>query len=256
MTSSESNPAPALSIVMPVRNEAVNVRIMLKIFRALLDIPHEILVVYDVPEDDTVPVVEEMQSDFPNVHLVFNDLGPCPGNAVRAGVAAAAAEVVTIFTVDDTEPVFALPSAYALIQEGCDLVSGTRYARGGRRLGGSVIQKCLSAAGNRIFHLLSGSLFSDATTGFKMFRKEVFAPLELEAMSWAIVYEIAIKAQMAGLRLGEVPVVSIDRLHGGKSSFAVVPWMREYSRWFFWGLRERYFHGRSGTDTLRVLQPD
>ncbi|MDH3688014.1 MAG: glycosyltransferase [Gammaproteobacteria bacterium] len=243
-----------LSVLMPVRNEAVNVAIMLKIFRAVLEIEHEILIVYDYPDDDTIPVVERMQPDFPTARLIHNTLGPGPANAIRAGVEAATADIIMIFTVDDTEPVFAIPAAVSLMRQGCDLVSGTRYAHGGRRLGGSLIQKILSMIGNRAFHLLSGSVFTDATTGFKLFRKSTFYDLRLEAMSWAIVYELAIKAQLAGLRLGEVPQVSIDRLHGGASSFAVIPWLKEYARWFFWGLRQHYLLGRRGTS--EVLRPD
>ena len=40
-----STPAPVLSIVMPVRNEGINLKIMLKILRAVVDATHEVLVV-------------------------------------------------------------------------------------------------------------------------------------------------------------------------------------------------------------------
>jgi hypothetical protein len=35
-----------------------------------------------------------------------------------------------------------------------------------------------------------------------------------------------------------VPIVSIDRLYGGKSTFALGAWTAEYLRWFLWGLRQ------------------
>jgi len=35
-----------------------------------------------------------------------------------------------------------------------------------------------------------------------------------------------------------VPLVSIDRLFGGQSSFQLGPWLVEYLRWFLWGLRK------------------
>jgi hypothetical protein len=34
-----------------------------------------------------------------------------------------------------------------------------------------------------------------------------------------------------------VPVISIDRLYGGKSTFRLGPWTNEYLRWFIWGCR-------------------
>ena len=48
---------PVLSIVMPVRNEGINLKIMLKILRAVVDATHEVIVVYDSVGDDSVPVV-------------------------------------------------------------------------------------------------------------------------------------------------------------------------------------------------------
>ena len=50
-------------------------------------------------------------------------------------------------------------------------------------------------------------------------------------------FEMAMKAQLAGWKLGEVPVISIDRLYGGKSTFRLGPWTGEYLRWFVWGVQ-------------------
>ena len=73
-----------------------------------------------------------------------------------------------------------------------------------------------------------------------MFRPELFERLQLEAqpVGWAVAFEMGIKAQLAGLRLGEVPIVSIDRLYGGKSTFQLGSWTAEYLRWFVWGLQQ------------------
>src|ERR1041385_4790984 len=81
---------------------------------------------------------------------------------------------------------------------------------------------------------------SDATTGCKMFRRDQFEKFHLESrpIGWAFAFEMAIKAQNLGLSLGEVPLVSIDRLFGGESSFRLGPWLLEYLRWFMWGLRK------------------
>ena len=40
-----------VSILIPVRNEGLNLTIMLKILKAVVDVPHEVLVVYDHPDD-------------------------------------------------------------------------------------------------------------------------------------------------------------------------------------------------------------
>lgn len=230
---------PKLSILIPVRNEGLNLKIMLKILPAVVDVSHEVLVVYDFPEDDSVPVVRAMQADYPNLYGVQNTLGKGVINALRAGVKAAKGEYVLIFAADEVGPVLAIDPMLELMASGCEFVSCTRYANGGRRLGGSLIGGILSRAANWLFYNVAGSALTDCTTGVKMFRRSVFDLLNLEAkpVGWAVAFEMAIKAELEGLRLGEVPIISIDRLYGGTSTFQVGPWVREYLRWFVWGMK-------------------
>jgi len=235
-----------LSILLPVRNEGMNIGVMLKILNATLEVPNEILVVYDSPKDNTIPAVKKVQRRFPNVKLVHNNHGRGVVNALKAGIDAAKGEYVLIFAADEIGPVVAIEDMLHLMDKGCDLVSCTRYALGGRRLGGSAIGGFLSRYGNRVFQFLSGSAFTDSTTGIKMFRKSIFEKVKLEArpVGWAVVFELAVKAQLYGLKLGEVPIVSIDRLYGGKSTFSLGPWFKEYLRWFMFGVRNLHFSKR------------
>jgi len=228
-----------ISILMPVRNEGINLRIMLKILRAVLEIDHEVLVVCDDPADTSIPVVQEMQQDYPNLRLVLNKYGRGVTNALHAGVDAAQGEYILIFAADEVGPVLAIEDMLEVLHQGADFVSCTRYAYGGRRLGGSLIGQILSRTANRLFRALSGCILTDATTGIKMMRRAVYYQLDLAArpVGWAVAFEMSMKAQIAGLRLGEVPIISVDRLYGGESTFRVGPWTIEYLRWFLWGIR-------------------
>jgi dolichol-phosphate mannosyltransferase len=229
-----------LSILLPVRNEGINLHVMLKMLRGMVEVPHEVLVIYDRPDDDSVPVVDNLQHAYPHLRGVLNTIGPGVVNAIRAGVGAARGELILIFAADEVGPVMAIDDMLALADRGCEFVSCTRYAHGGRRLGGSVVGGLLSRTANRLFHLLAGSVLSDSTTGIKMFRRELFERLDLQSrpIGWAVTFEMAMKAEAAGVRMGEVPIISIDRLYGGKSTFRLGPWVGEYMRWFLWGARE------------------
>jgi glycosyltransferase involved in cell wall biosynthesis len=226
-----------LTVLMPVRNDGINLRIMLKMLRAVVDVPYEVVIVHDTPDDDSVRVVEELPPGQP-VRAVHNTLGRGVVNAIRSGVAAAAGRYVLIFAADEVGPVLAIEDMLALMESGCEFVSCTRYAHGGRRLGGSLVGGILSRIANRLFRWLAGSLMTDCTTGIKMFRRDQFDRFNLESrpIGWAVAFEMAIKAQLLGLSLGEVPIVSIDRLYGGQSTFRLGPWTGEYMRWFLWGL--------------------
>jgi dolichol-phosphate mannosyltransferase len=223
--------------------------------RATVDVEHEVLVVCDSPDDTSIPVVRAMQPDYPNLRLVHNNLGRGVVNAIRAGVAEAHGSIILIFAADEVGPVLAIEDMLALMREGSDFVSCTRYGSGGRRLGGSMIGQVLSRAANSLFHRLAGCGLSDATTGIKMFRKATFEKLDLQSrpIGWAVAFEMAIKAQAAGLRLGEVPIISIDRLYGGESSFKLGPWCGEYLRWFLWGVV--HLRGNAPQATVEVRTP-
>lgn len=243
-----------LTILLPVRNEGLNLKIMLQILRAVVEEAHEVLVVVDAAADRSIAVVEKISPSYPELRWVLNGKGPGVVNAIRTGVEAASGHAVLIFAADEVGPVLAIEDMMSLLREGCDFVSCTRYAHGGRRLGGSLLGGILSRAANFLFRALTRSPFSDATTGIKLFRREVFARLALESrpVGWACAFEMAIKAQQAGLKLGEVPIVSIDRLYGGKSTFRPLPWIREYGRWFVRGLQTR----SQGTHRIQVRVPD
>ena len=244
-----------LTILMPVRNEGINLRIMLKMLSAIVEVPYEVLIVHDTVEDDSLKVVESLPPG-PVVRTLHNTLGRGVVNAIRAGVAAAEGQYVLVFAADEVGPVLAIEDMLSLMDHGCEFVSCTRYAHGGRRLGGSVVGGVLSRTANRWFHWLAGSVLTDCTTGIKMFRRDQFERLHLTSrpIGWAVAFEMAIKAQMLGLTLGEVPIISIDRLYGGKSTFRLGPWTGEYFRWFVWGVRHLRGDRKPGT-TVQVRIP-
>jgi len=248
---------PVLSVLLPVRNEGINLRTMLKLLAGAVEVPNEVLVVYDHPDDDSLPVVASLAPQHPNLRPIHNTLGPGVVNAIRAGVSAARGRYVLIFAADEVGPVLAIDDMLELMDRGCDFVSCTRYAHGGRRLGGSIVGGALSRLANRLFHRIAGSVLTDSTTGIKMFKREVFERLKIESppVGWVVVFEMAIKAELAGLTLGEVPIVSIDRLYGGRSTFRLGPWFVEYLRWFLWGLRRLRSRAPRGRTVLLPQRP-
>ncbi len=240
-----TGPTPKLSILMPVRNEGINLRMMLKILKATIEVPHELLIIYDSLEDDSVPVVESMKRDCPQLRGVHNTLGRGVKNAIQAGIDASLGEYLFVIAADDIGPVLTIEDMLSLMEEGCDLVSATRYAHGGRVLGGATMSRFLSRLANRLFYWISGIALTDSTVGIKMFRRSVFKKIKLDSnIGWSAAFELAIKCQLEGMRLGEVPIISINRFYGGNSSFKVGPWVVQYSRLFLWGVVSLYKSGK------------
>lgn len=235
MNPSNHHPDPLLTILMPVRNEGANLPIMLRMLSAFLDVPYEVIVVYDDLEDDTIPVIEAKRGDYPQLRGLLNESGRGVGRALRAGVDAARGEYVFFMGVDDIGPVLSIGDMMSLMNEGCQFVSSTRYAHGGQRLAGPAVGRRLSRWANRLLPWLAGSAFSDSTDATKMFRRDIFDKLDLKSrdVGCVIGFEMAVRAQVLGLVLGEVPVISIDRPFGGRSTFKLLPWFIEYGKMFW-----------------------
>jgi len=234
----KSNNKPLLSIVMPVRNDAESVDVMVRVLNALIKVSVELIVVTDNYEDTTTPVLADLSQVYPNVHHIINTISPGVLPAVREGVKAAKGKYVLIYAADEICPVLAIQNMLKLMDSGCDFVSGTRYARGGNRYGGSLIGHILSRLANTLFNLFSATALTDCTTGLKMFRRELFEKFDFSqtGSGWSFAFQMAITAQKMGLRIAEVPIVSIDRLLGGQSTFRLIPWVISYARLFMMGV--------------------
>jgi len=212
---------------------------MLRLLNASITRPHEVVVIYDDPDDPSAEIVRDMMKEAPNVRAVLNSLGRGVAYAIRTGVSSARGERVLIFAADEVGPVLAIEDMLELMDLGVEFVSCTRYAHGGRRLGGSLIGHLLSRSANRLLRLLSGVALTDSTTGIKMFRRRDFDRLtqDTKSVGWAIAFEMAVRAQLLALKLGEVPIISIDRLFGGKSTFRLIPWIVGYLDYFILAIR-------------------
>ncbi|MDF1663209.1 MAG: glycosyltransferase [Planctomycetota bacterium] len=235
---SGDNVQPKLSIVIPYLNEGIQLSMMLKLSSALLHFPCEILVMTDnLNQQEISNDIDKLRNPAVKIRSVAKEVNCNLHRALSLALEQAQAELVLIFAADEVGPILAIEAMLKLMDEGCDMVSCTRYAHGGRRLGGSWLASLLSKLANMSFQLLAASALTDSTTGVKLFRKELFQKLDLTAkpVGWALAFEMAIKVQKMGLTLGEVPIISIDRLYGGRSRFNLFTWSFEYLRWFLWG---------------------
>jgi len=177
-----------LSVVIPVLNEGANLKVLLPILKALIDVPHEILIVYDFVNDNSIPVAKSMQKNHAKLRLVHNQLGRGVINAIKSGVNESSGDYVITIAADDLGPPLSINDMAVLMDKGCELVNGTRYAYSGRNVGGVFISRILSTVANNIFRVLSGSSLSDPTFGVKMFKRAKFNELNLESrpVGWAV----------------------------------------------------------------------
>ena len=228
-----------LSLVCPVYNEGANIGPLLERLGRAIEIPMELVVVYDHDEDDTLPALSRLRPRFP-VRTVKNRFGRGALSAIKTGFAEASGEATLVIMADLSDDLRAVRPMFELIQQGHDVVCGSRYMRGGRQVGGPLLKTFLSRAAGVSLHWLAGVPTHDVTNSFKMYRTDFLRSLEFESSGgFEIGMEAVVKAYVSGGRIAEVPSTWTDRV-AGRSRFRLWRWLPHYLRWYFYAFRGRF----------------
>jgi len=230
-----------ISLVIPVYNEAANVVPLLRELEAQIGDAYEALIVYDFPEDDTLPAIAAMAPPAANVRLVHNTLGRGVLNAMKAGFKAAGGDVIVVMMADRSDEPKDVAAMAKLVRDGADVVAGSRYIKGGGQEGGPLLKRTLSRLAGVSLHYLAGLPIHDATNNFRAYSRRAIETIPIEGeVSFALAMELTLKAHWRGWRVAEVPTVWHDRM-AGQSRFRLWAWMPHYLKWYVRALRRAWF---------------
>ncbi len=220
------------SVVIPVYNEGESIVPCIERILEVVTIPIEVLVVYDTPDDTTIPFVEQCATSNPEVRGVLNTLGRGPAKAIRAGIAAAEAEAVIVTMADGSDDPSSIEHMVRLIERGCVVVAASRYMPGGAQVGGPWFKQLLSRAAGLSLHLFARVGTRDATNSFKAYRRSWVEQVGIESSDgFEIGIELVAKARRCRAFVAEVPTIWLDR-DVGQSNFKLVQWLPKYLRWW------------------------
>jgi dolichol-phosphate mannosyltransferase len=235
-----------ISIVVPVYNEAENIPVLLGRIESVVHEPYEVLIVYDFPEDNTLPAIEAMHPSPKNVHLIHNSIGKGVLNAYKAGFQASTGDVIVPVAGDLADDPRDISLLVQLVRSGADVAAGSRYMSGGRQVGGPFFKQMLSRLAGQSLYFFAGLPTPDATNNFRAYSRRVISfPIESK-VSFALGIELILKAHWNGWRIEEIPTTWTDR-RKGISRFRLWKWLPEYLRWYFLGLRYAWFPGKRHT---------
>jgi dolichol-phosphate mannosyltransferase len=231
---------PVLSFVIPVWQEGENIASLLAELAAATDLArHEILVVYDRDDDDTLPALAQVADRFPTLRTVRNACGGGARNALRTGFASARGAGVCVVMADRSDDLALLSRMEAVFAEGADLVVPSRYMPGGRQLGGPLVKRLLSRWAGVSLHRVRGLPTCDPTNNFKLYRTAMLRALPLDAEGgFDVALELTVKGWRAGYRIVELPATWRDRT-AGRSRFRLARWLPRYLRWYLLALLPR-----------------
>lgn len=207
-------------IIIPTYNEQENVRsIAALVFQACPGA--NILFVDDNSPDGTGNTVKEMALSDQRIHTLHQQDKRGLGRAYLAGFKWALERDYThIFEMDAdfSHNPAEIPKFLAAARQ-ADLVLGSRYINGIRIINWPLSRLILSQGAGTYVRLVTGMPFSDPTSGYKCFRREVLEAVDLERIKsngYSFQIEMTYMAWKLGFRIQEVPIVFEDR-HSGHS---------------------------------------
>ena len=230
-----------LSIVCPVYNEADNIEKLVAEVDKKIRSPLELIVVYDFPEDNTLPVLKEILHRYEfTIRYEQNHFGCGALNAIKTGFDCAKGETVLVTMADLSDDLAIVDAMYRKIHEdGFDIVCGSRYMRGGKQVGGPLLKKFLSSLAGKSLCLLRRFPTHDVTNSFKMYRRQILKQIEVQSEGgFEIGMELVVKAFLQNYKITEIPTTWIDRT-SGTSKFQMWKWMPSYLRWYIHAFNRR-----------------
>jgi dolichol-phosphate mannosyltransferase len=224
---------PRVSIVLPVYNEGEHIVPCLQRIIESVNLPCEVLVVFDSPEDTTVPFVKEFARRDPRIVPTLNTYGRGPGHAIHFGIDHASAPVAVVTMAAGCDDPMQIDQLTRLVERGVVVAAASRYARSGQQVGGPFLKGAISRLAGLSLHYGARVGTRDATNSFKAYSTDFVRRVGIESdRGFEIGIELVSKARRFRQPIAEIPTIWLDRAFG-ESNFKVMAWLPRYLRWYF-----------------------
>jgi dolichol-phosphate mannosyltransferase len=227
-------------VVLPTYNEADNVAEVLRRLRKAVPAA-DILVVDDASPDGTAEIARATGAELGRIDVLTRAGKLGLGSAYRDGFVEGLRrgfQILVEMDGDLSHDPAALPGLLRAVADGADLAVGSRYVAGGSITHWPGRRRALSRWGNRYVRWALALPLADATSGFRAYRADIVARLDLPSVradGYGFQIEMAYRVARADGRIVEVPIAFIDRARGtSKMSFRIVVEALLLVTW--WGL--------------------
>jgi dolichol-phosphate mannosyltransferase len=210
---------PNVLIVVPTYNERENLPLLAN--GVLKHDGYRLLVVDDGSPDGTGVIADRLATEHPGRVAVMHrtgqrGLGRSYVDGLQRALADQTVDLVCQMDADLSHNPDYLPDLVAAAASH-DVVIGSRYLNGVSVVNWPLHRIFLSAFANRYIRLVTSLAASDCTSGFRCWRREALARLPIGSMvsdGYAFLVEMLFEAHKRGLRIGEVPIVFVERRQG------------------------------------------
>ncbi len=222
-----------------------------------MELPLDVLIVDDRSPDGTGELADQIAERLPHVRVFHRPwrtgLGRAYAQAFKRVLDAGYRKIIQMdadFSHDPSQ----IPDLLNAL-EGCDFVVGSRYITGGGTVNWAPYRLALSKMATWFVRSVTGDYCTDATSGFKCFRREVLEAIDLEnlqSLGYVFQVEVNYLARRRGFRMREVPIRFVDRVRGNSklNTGMILEAVRlvlalQFPRWSFlsYAVHKRRSHG-------------
>jgi dolichol-phosphate mannosyltransferase len=210
-------PTEPVTVVLPTYNELENLP---HIVPEIVAHGYRLLIVDDNSPDGTGRLADGLAADLPGVSVLHRLKKAGLGPAYAAGFDQAlsdGAETIIEMDADFSHDPGDLPRLVAAIDEGADVVIGSRYVPGGATPDWPALRQIISKGGNLYARIMLGLSVRDATAGYRAYTASALRLLPYRgarASGYGFQVEMAWLAHQAGMKIVEVPISFRDRTRG------------------------------------------
>ena len=206
-------------VVVPTYNERDNLPILAR--AVLARDGYRLLIVDDGSPDGTGRIADELAVEYPGRIDVMHRTGPRGlGRAyidgLQRAIADGSVDLVCQMDADLSHNPDYLPALTAAAASH-DVVIGSRYLNGVSVVNWPLHRIFLSAFANKYIRAVTRLTPRDCTSGFRCWRRDALARLPLAGMvsdGYAFLVEMLYEANRRGCRIGEVPIIFVERAQG------------------------------------------
>lgn len=235
-----------LSIVIPAYNEEGSIEETLTTLYAALveeNIDHEIVVVNDNSKDNTLALLEHLQTTTIPTLAIHTNKGPNGfGYAVRYGLERFQGDMVAVMMADLSDDPKDLVAYYRLmVAKNLDCVFGSRFISGGKVYDYPKHKLIINRIANFIIKLSVGIKYNDSTNAFKMYRKHTIEGIKpFLAPHFNLTIELPLKAIIRGYTYEVLPNSWRNR-KAGESNLKIQEMGSRYLFILLYVLIEKFF---------------
>lgn len=193
-----------ISVVIPAFNEEATIsRILKRVIET--QVASEIIIVDDGSTDSTPKIIKDFQQNH-IVRIITLPKNEGKGAAVSTGVNAASGEIIILQDADlEYDPSEYKKLLQPIIQNQADVVYGARFTDR-NDLSGYILHYLANKTLTFFTNILYHSDLNDMETGYKVFRRHIFEPLQIRAKGFDFEPEFTAKLLMRGIKIFEIPI--------------------------------------------------